>query len=83
MTWLPPQDGGGSRIHLAAGMSYANPTYGGNRDPMGWKAIASRGPAPWPSSLAEVHTGRYTVIEYFADGSHEQEMEVTRERAQA
>ncbi len=65
-------------LHTRQGF-YADPIYGGNRDRMGWKAIGF----PGPSSLAEVHTGRYTVIEYFADGSHEQEMEVTRERAQA
>ncbi|WP_295696513.1 gluconate 2-dehydrogenase subunit 3 family protein [Lapillicoccus sp.] len=65
-------------LHTRQGF-YADPIYGGNRDRMGWKAIGF----PGPSSLAEVHTGRYTVIEYFADGSHEQEMEVTRERAKA
>lgn len=65
-------------LHTRQGF-YADPIYGGNRDQVGWKAIGF----PGPSSLAEVHTGRYTVIEYFADGSHEQEMEVTRDRAQA
>jgi hypothetical protein len=30
-----------------------------------------------------VHTGRYTVIEYFADGTHEQEMEISHARTQA
>jgi hypothetical protein len=28
-------------------------------------------------------TGRYTVIEYFADGTHEQEMEISHARTQA
>ncbi len=65
-------------LHTRQGF-YADPIYGGNRDQVGWKAIGF----PGPSSLAEVHTGRYTVFEYFADGSHEQEMEVTRDRAQA
>ena len=65
-------------LHTRQGF-YADPIYGGNRDQVGWKTIGF----PGPSSLAEVHTGRYTVIEYFADGSHEQEMEVTRDRAQA
>jgi len=65
-------------LHTRQGF-YADPIYGGNRDQVGWKAIGF----PGPSSLAEVHSGRYTVLEYFADGSHEQEMEVTRDRAQA
>ena len=65
-------------LHTRQGF-YADPIYGGNRDHVGWEAIGF----PGPSSLAEVHTGRYTVLKYFAEGSHEQEMEVTRERAQA
>lgn len=42
---------------------YADPVYGGNRDRVGWDVIGF----PGPSSLAEVHTGRYSVVDYFAD----------------
>ena len=41
---------------------YADPIYGGNRDQVGWQVIGFPGPA----SLAEVHTGRYSTIDYFA-----------------
>ena len=41
----------------------SDPVYGGNRDHVGWKAIGFPGPA----SLLEVHTGRYSTLEYFAD----------------
>ena len=41
----------------------ADPIYGGNRDRVGWQVIGFPGPA----SLAEVHTGRYNTLEYFAD----------------
>ena len=41
----------------------ADPIYGGNRDQIGWKSIGFPGPA----SLAEVHEGRYSTLEYFAD----------------
>ena len=43
---------------------YADPIYGGNRDRAGWRTIGFPGPA----SLAEVHTGRYTTLRYFAEG---------------
>jgi gluconate 2-dehydrogenase gamma chain len=65
-------------LHTRQGF-YADPIYGGNRDHVGWQTIGF----PGPSSLAEVHTGRYTVIEYFADGTHEQEMEISHARTQA
>ena len=65
-------------LHTRQGF-YADPIYGGNRDQVGWQTIGF----PGPSSLAEVHTGRYTVIEYFADGTHEQEMEISHARTQA
>ena len=65
-------------LHTRQGF-YADPIYGGNRGRVGWQTIGF----PGPSSLAEVHTGRYTVIEYFADGTHEQEMEISRARTQA
>ncbi len=65
-------------LHTRQGF-YADPIYGGNRDQVGWQTIGF----PGPISLAEVHTGRYTVIEYFADGTHEQEKEISRARTQA
>jgi gluconate 2-dehydrogenase gamma chain len=42
---------------------YADPIYGGNRDRVGWDWIGF----PGPRSMAEVHSGRYSVLEYFAD----------------
>lgn len=41
----------------------ADPIYGGNKDQIGWQVIGFPGPA----SLAEVHTGRYSTLDYFAD----------------
>ncbi len=41
----------------------SDPIYGGNKDHIGWKVIGFPGPA----SLAEVHTGRYSTLEYFAE----------------
>ena len=64
-------------LHTRQGF-YSDPIYGGNRGHVGWQTIGF----PGPSSLAEVHTGRYTVIEYFAEGTHEQEMEISRARTQ-
>jgi gluconate 2-dehydrogenase gamma chain len=49
-------------LHTRQGF-YADPIYGGNRDRVGWELIGFPGPA----SLAEVHSGRYSVVEYFAD----------------
>lgn len=46
---------------------YADPIYGGNRDQVGWKMIGFDGPA----SLKEVHEGRYTTLQYFAEGEAE------------
>jgi gluconate 2-dehydrogenase gamma chain len=43
---------------------YADPIYGGNRDRIGWQVIGFPGPA----SLKDVHTGRYTTLQYFAEG---------------
>jgi gluconate 2-dehydrogenase gamma chain len=43
---------------------YADPVYGGNRNRAGWEAIGFPGPA----SLRDVHTGRYTTLQYFAEG---------------
>lgn len=41
----------------------SDPIYGGNRDRVGWGVIGF----PGPTSLAEVHTGRYSTLDYFAD----------------
>jgi len=49
-------------MHTRQGF-YADPIYGGNRDRTGWDVIGF----PGPKSLAEVHTGRYSVLDYFAD----------------
>lgn len=49
-------------LHTRQGF-YSDPIYGGNRDQVGWKVIGFPGPA----SLAEVHTGRYSTLDYFAD----------------
>ena len=49
-------------LHTRQGF-YADPIYGGNRNRVGWDLIGFPGPA----SLADVHSGRYSVVEYFAD----------------
>jgi gluconate 2-dehydrogenase gamma chain len=49
-------------LHTRQGF-YADPIYGGNRDRVGWDLIGF----PGPSSLAEVHSGRYSTLEYFAE----------------
>jgi gluconate 2-dehydrogenase gamma chain len=49
-------------LHTRQGY-YADPIYGGNRARIGWQVIGFPGPA----DLAEVHTGRYSTLEYFAD----------------
>ena len=46
---------------------YADPIYGGNKGQVGWATIGFPGPA----SLKEVHTGRYTTLQYFAEGEAE------------
>jgi gluconate 2-dehydrogenase gamma chain len=46
---------------------YADPIYGGNKDQVGWAVIGFPGPA----SLKDVHTGRYTTLQYFAEGEAE------------
>ncbi|BAV48081.1 Uncharacterized protein MLTONO_3178 [Mesorhizobium loti] len=43
---------------------YADPIYGGNRNRIGWEVIGFPGPA----SLKDVHIGRYTTLQYFAEG---------------
>jgi gluconate 2-dehydrogenase gamma chain len=49
-------------LHTRQGF-YADPIYGGNRDRVGWQVIGFPGPA----SLADVHSGRYSVVDWFAD----------------
>ncbi len=46
---------------------YADPIYGGNRGQIGWQVIGF----PGPTSMKEVHTGRYTTLQYFAEGEAE------------
>jgi len=48
-------------LHARQGF-YADPVYGGNRDAVGWRHIGFPGPA----SMAEVHSGEYSTLEYFA-----------------
>lgn len=42
---------------------YSDPIYGGNRDRIGWDVIGF----PGPTSLEEVHSGRYSTLDWFAD----------------
>ena len=49
-------------LHTRQGF-YADPIYGGNRGRVGWDTIGFPGPA----SLAEVHTGRYSTLAWFAE----------------
>ena len=49
-------------LHTRQGF-YADPIYGGNRNRVGWDVIGFPGPA----SLAEVHNGSYSTLDYFAD----------------
>lgn len=49
-------------LHTRQGF-YADPIYGGNHDRVGWELIGFPGPA----SLAEVHSGRYSTLAWFAD----------------
>jgi gluconate 2-dehydrogenase gamma chain len=50
-------------VHTRQGF-LADPIYGGNRGRVGWNAIGFPGPA----SLAEVHSGRYSALAWFAEG---------------
>lgn len=52
---------------------YADPIYGGNREHIGWEVIGFPGPA----SMAEVHSGRYSTLAWFAEQqpAHEEETE--------
>lgn len=49
-------------LHTRQGF-YSDPIYGGNRGRVGWETIGFPGPA----SLAEVHSGRYSTLAWFAD----------------
>lgn len=49
-------------LHTRQGY-YADPIYGGNQNRVGWDTIGFPGPA----SLAEVHTGRYSTLAWFAE----------------
>jgi gluconate 2-dehydrogenase gamma chain len=53
-------------MHTRQGF-YADPIYGGNQGRVGWQTIGFPGPA----SLAEVHSGLYTTLQYFAPGEAE------------
>jgi gluconate 2-dehydrogenase gamma chain len=49
-------------LHTRQGF-YADPIYGGNQNHVGWQVIGFYG----PSSLAEVHSGTYSTLPFFAD----------------
>jgi gluconate 2-dehydrogenase gamma chain len=57
-------------MHTRQGF-YCDPIYGGNRDRIGWRVIGF----PGPSSLAEVFTGRYSALPWFAEGEEEKYQE--------
>ena len=57
-------------LHTRQGF-YADPIYGGNKDRVGWEVIGFPGPA----SLAEVHSGRFSTLDYFAEIREHPEME--------
>ncbi len=60
-------------IHTRQGF-YADPIYGGNHEHVGWDTIGFPGPA----SLAEVHTGRYGTLQWFAEHQPEHDVETER-----
>ncbi|MCI0608255.1 MAG: gluconate 2-dehydrogenase subunit 3 family protein [Anaerolineae bacterium] len=62
-------------LHTRQGF-YADPIYGGNKNRVGWEVIGF----PGPTSLAEVHTGRYSALPWFAEG-HNQPLEETEDGA--
>lgn len=47
---------------------YSDPIYGGNKDRAGWDVIGF----PGPESLAEVHSGRFSTLPYFANTDEEE-----------
>jgi gluconate 2-dehydrogenase gamma chain len=60
-------------LHTRQGF-YADPIYGGNKDHAGWDVIGF----PGPESLAEVHSGHYTTLLYFADSGADSDREDSR-----
>jgi len=60
-------------LHTRQGF-YADPIYGGNRGRVGWDVIGFPGPA----SLAEVHTGRYNTLAWFAEDQPDHDRETER-----
>ena len=50
-------------LHTRQGF-YADPIYGGNQGQVGWRVIGFPGPA----SMNDVFTGRYSTLEWFAEG---------------
>jgi gluconate 2-dehydrogenase gamma chain len=61
-------------MHTRQGF-YADPIYGGNKDRAGWRTIGFPGPA----SLMEVYTGRYSALQWFAQGEAERYLEANRD----
>ncbi|QIN78488.1 gluconate 2-dehydrogenase subunit 3 family protein [Rubrobacter marinus] len=51
-------------LHTRQGF-YGDPVYGGNRDRVGWEVLGF----PGPESMAEVHSGRYSTLPYFAEST--------------
>lgn len=60
-------------LHTRQGF-YADPIYGGNRGRVGWDTIGF----PGPTSLVEVHTGRYSTLAWFAEHQPEHELDTDR-----
>jgi len=60
-------------LHTRQGF-YADPIYGGNRDRVGWEVIGF----PGPESLAEVHSGRYSTLPWFAEDQGDPRKEAGR-----
>jgi gluconate 2-dehydrogenase gamma chain len=60
-------------LHTRQGF-YADPIYGGNKNRVGWDTIGFPGPA----SLAEVHSGRYSTLAWFAETQPESDEETGR-----
>jgi gluconate 2-dehydrogenase gamma chain len=50
----------------------SDPIYGGNKDRIGWQVIGFPGPA----SLAEVHNGTYSTLDYFADNRRHPQQQI-------
>jgi gluconate 2-dehydrogenase gamma chain len=61
-------------LHTRQGF-YADPIYGGNKNRVGWDTIGFPGPA----SLADVHSGRYSTLAWFAETQPESDVETGRE----